>query len=42
MLWHVEGQINDGAMRHPADACQWRAIDNEFEDFGKKLRSGLV
>jgi hypothetical protein len=39
MRWHEEGRTDDGVLRHPADACQWRAIDNEFPEFGQDARN---
>ena len=39
MRWHSEGRKEDGMMRHPADACQWRTIDREFPDFGEDARN---
>ena len=39
MRWHAEGQIEDRILRHPADACQCRAWDDAFPDFGEEARN---
>jgi hypothetical protein len=44
LRWHAEGRKNDGVMRHPADACQWKAIDDAFPSFGgdpRNIRFGM-
>lgn len=34
MRWHTEGRNDvDDVLRHPADACQWRAFNTEFNNF---------
>ena len=40
MRWHAEGRNDeDDVLRHPADACQWRTIDNIYDEFGKDPRN---
>ena len=48
MSWRTERQeavLNDPAriekpvLTHPSDASQWKALDNEYEDFGKEPRN---
>ena len=39
LRWHEEERKDDGVMRHPADACQWQAIDNAFPLFGEDPRN---
>lgn len=44
LVWHDEGRKKDDLIRHPADALQWKTIDDLFPDFGKEprnLRLGL-
>jgi len=44
LTWHVDRRINDGMLRHPADAPQWKTIDRlypEFSQDARNLRLGL-
>ncbi|RYE23815.1 MAG: DUF4218 domain-containing protein [Sphingobacteriaceae bacterium] len=45
MVWHSEKRIDDGMLRHPADASQWKSFDLEYKDFSvntRNLRLGLA
>jgi hypothetical protein len=42
--WHAEKRKDDGKLRHPADAPEWRNIDRKFKEFKdepRNLRLGL-
>ncbi|XP_021836211.1 uncharacterized protein [Spinacia oleracea] len=39
LVWHDEGRKKDGNIRHPADALQWKHIDETFPEFGKEARN---
>ena len=39
MTWHDECRINDGNLRHLADALAWKNFDNLYHDFAKDARS---
>jgi hypothetical protein len=40
MRWHVEGRNDeDDVLRHPADGCQWRTIDDIYDEFAKDPRN---
>ncbi|KAL5537565.1 hypothetical protein UlMin_043586 [Ulmus minor] len=44
LTWHADRRINDGMLRHPADAPQWKTIDRLYPEFSrdaKNLRLGL-
>ena len=44
LTWHADKRINDGMLRHPADAPQWKTIDRlylEFSQDARNLRLGL-
>lgn len=44
LLWHAEGRIQNGKLRHPADSPQCRNIDSTFSKFGadpRNLKFGL-
>ncbi|KAL5540181.1 hypothetical protein UlMin_043730 [Ulmus minor] len=44
LTWHVDRRINDGMLRHPVDAPQWKTIDRlypEFSQDARNLRLGL-
>ncbi|XP_028116383.1 uncharacterized protein LOC114314134 [Camellia sinensis] len=36
MRWHVEGRIDDGKMRHPADYPVWKNFDTLYPKFASK------
>ena len=45
MVWHSEKRVNDGVLRHPADAAQWKSFDFEYKDFSadpRNLHLGLA
>ena len=45
MVWHSEKRIDDGMLRHHADAAQWKSFDLEYKDFSvdtRNLRLGLA
>lgn len=45
LLWHSEKRIDDGMLRHPADAAQWKSFDAEYPNFSadpRNLRLGLA
>jgi hypothetical protein len=39
MRWHQEGRKNDGKIRHPADARQWKNFDALHPEFAKDPRN---
>jgi len=39
LSWHKEGRKNDGYLRHPADAIQWRVIDSKYASFKDEPRN---
>jgi hypothetical protein len=39
MRWHQEGRKNDGKIRHPADARQWKNFDALHPEFAKNPRN---
>ena len=48
MRWHVErkeavlndpDRIENPVLTHPSDASQWKALDNEYEEFRKEARN---
>ena len=48
MHWHAERKeavlndlerIENPVLTHPSDASQWKALDDEYEDFGKDARN---
>ena len=48
MRWHAErkeavlmdpDRFENPVLTHPSDASQWKALDNEYEDFGKEPRN---
>nr|AAX96451.1 transposon protein, putative, CACTA, En/Spm sub-class [Oryza sativa Japonica Group]ABA92558.1 transposon protein, putative, CACTA, En/Spm sub-class [Oryza sativa Japonica Group] len=39
MRWHQEGRKNDGKIRHPADARQWKNFDALHPEFAKVPRN---
>ncbi|XP_020249397.1 uncharacterized protein LOC109826788 [Asparagus officinalis] len=39
MRWHKEGRIEDGKLRHPADAEAWKHIDKTFPNFAHECRN---
>ncbi|XP_062074976.1 uncharacterized protein LOC133778967 [Humulus lupulus] len=44
LIWHEEGRIKDGKLRHVADSPAWRIVDDKWEKIKKdprNLRLGL-
>ncbi|KAL4579441.1 hypothetical protein LXL04_015589 [Taraxacum kok-saghyz] len=39
MAWHNEGRVNDGKIRHPADAQAWKDFDIKFPEFASEPRN---
>ncbi|XP_020245205.1 uncharacterized protein LOC109823335 [Asparagus officinalis] len=39
MRWHKEDRIEDGKLRHPADAEAWNHIDKTFPNFAHECRN---
>ncbi|KAL4575590.1 hypothetical protein LXL04_022438 [Taraxacum kok-saghyz] len=39
MTWHHEGRVNDGKIRHPADAEAWKDFDIKFPEFASEPRN---
>ncbi|XP_028102273.1 uncharacterized protein LOC114301519 [Camellia sinensis] len=39
MRWHVEGRIDDGKMRHPADSLVWKNFDTLYPKFASEPRN---
>ncbi|XP_020272575.1 uncharacterized protein LOC109847754 [Asparagus officinalis] len=39
MRWHKEDRIEDGKLRHPADAEAWKHIDKTFPNFAHECRN---
>ena len=39
LTWHADQRIIDEKFRHPADAPQWKKIDNDYPDFGGETRN---
>ncbi|XP_020263064.1 uncharacterized protein LOC109839045 [Asparagus officinalis] len=39
MRWHKEDRIEDGELRHPADAEAWKHIDKTFPNFAHECRN---
>ena len=39
LCWHADERKKDGKLRHPADASQWREIDNKYIIFAKESRN---
>jgi hypothetical protein len=40
MRWHAEERVNDGKLRHLADAAQWRTINSKYKKtFAKEIRN---
>ena len=39
MKWHVNGRINDGVMRHPADSGAWKMFDSKHLEFSSNPRN---
>ncbi|KAL4560130.1 hypothetical protein LXL04_032279 [Taraxacum kok-saghyz] len=39
MTWHHEGRVNDGKIRHPADAQAWKDFDIKFPEFASEPRN---
>ena len=45
MRWHKEKRVNDGVLRHPADAEAWKEFDkmhNSFSQDPRNVRLGLA
>lgn len=45
MLWHKEGPVSDGVMRHPADSLAWKHFDElhpQFSSDPRNVRLGLA
>ena len=39
MTWHATGRINDGKLRHPADAKGWKSMDASHPKFAQENRN---
>ncbi len=39
LIWHSEKRVDDGMLRHPADAAQWKSFDAEYPDFSADPRN---
>jgi hypothetical protein len=40
MRWHAKQRLNDGKVRHPTDASQWRAINFGYKkSFSREIRN---
>ena len=39
LTWHHNGRIEDGMMRHPADAEQWKSFHKQYPDFASEPRN---
>ncbi|XP_057771180.1 uncharacterized protein LOC130990991 [Salvia miltiorrhiza] len=39
MRWHLEQRTDDGVLRHPADAQEWKDFDKKYESFGQEPRN---
>jgi len=37
--WHIEGRVDDGVMRHPADSKAWKHFDETHPDFKSEPRN---
>ena len=39
LTWYADRESkDDGVLRHPSDAPQWKQIDYEFKDFGDEKK----
>ena len=39
LTWHADRRTNDGMLRHPADAPQWKTIDRLYPEFSQDARN---
>ncbi|CAL1399254.1 unnamed protein product [Linum trigynum] len=39
MRWHFDKRVDDGCLRHPADARAWKDFDARYPDFAKEPRN---
>ena len=39
MKWHVNGRMNDGLIRHPADSKAWKSFDFKYIEFSSEPRN---
>ena len=39
MRWHHDSRVDDGVMRHPADAMAWKSFDKIHKDFSSEPRN---
>ncbi|KAL5555975.1 hypothetical protein UlMin_038211 [Ulmus minor] len=39
LTWHADRRINDGMLRHPADAPQWKKINRLYPEFSRDARN---
>ncbi|XP_057794760.1 uncharacterized protein LOC131011035 [Salvia miltiorrhiza] len=39
MRWHKEKRTDDGVLKHPADAQEWKDFDKRYESFGQEPRN---
>ncbi|KAL5580458.1 hypothetical protein UlMin_012900 [Ulmus minor] len=39
LTWHADRRINNGMLRHPADAPQWKTIDRLYPEFSRDARN---
>ena len=40
--WHIEGRVDDGVMRHPADSKAWKHFDETQPDFKSEPRNSRL
>ncbi|KAL0015152.1 hypothetical protein SO802_002221 [Lithocarpus litseifolius] len=39
MMWHANGRVNDGLMRHLADSEAWKSFDSKYIEFSSDPRN---
>ena len=37
MTWHATGRVEDGKLRHPADALAWKMMDANYPEFSSEI-----
>ena len=39
MKWYVNGRVNDGLMRHPANSEAWKSFESKYIEFSSEPRN---
>ncbi|XP_073153118.1 uncharacterized protein [Henckelia pumila] len=39
LTWHADKRLNDGYLRHPADAPSWKLVDHKWQNFAADSRN---